>query len=129
MFHVKPGQTDKAMRARINAERKTEMKDLLRAIKAKTITFFVPDWDRGECRGVTPEIAEKFHPDTGEAAQAYRIIREYCEHCDIRRQCLIYALITQQDYGIWGGTTATMRRNSLGIKAPSKGGRSAKVPS
>lgn len=31
--------------------------------------------------------------------------------CPVRMECLAYAMRTKQEYGIWGGTTETDRRN------------------
>jgi WhiB family redox-sensing transcriptional regulator len=36
-----------------------------------------------------------------------------CATCDVRRQCLEYALATKEPYGIWGGLTELERKARL----------------
>lgn len=36
--------------------------------------------------------------------------REICEGCPVRNRCLEYAVVTNQSFGVWGGTTPAMRR-------------------
>ncbi|WP_423923750.1 WhiB family transcriptional regulator [Candidatus Poriferisodalis sp.] len=33
-----------------------------------------------------------------------------CDRCEVRRECLQYALDNEEDYGIWGGLNADQRR-------------------
>ena len=40
----------------------------------------------------------------------YGAIRELCETCPVRRQCLEYALADESLTGLWGGTTDMERR-------------------
>jgi WhiB family redox-sensing transcriptional regulator len=40
----------------------------------------------------------------------YATIRELCETCPVRRECLEYALADESLTGLWGGTTDTERR-------------------
>ncbi|MBO0804776.1 MAG: WhiB family transcriptional regulator [Nocardiopsaceae bacterium] len=63
------------------------------------------DWiEAGACLNADPDLF--FPVATGEmgsrqAAQAQRI----CERCQVRRECLEYAMANSQVHGIWGGTT------------------------
>lgn len=41
-----------------------------------------------------------------------RWAKESCKSCPIQRECLEYALIADEQHGIWGGMT-TMERNAL----------------
>jgi WhiB family transcriptional regulator, redox-sensing transcriptional regulator len=36
-----------------------------------------------------------------------------CSICDVRRECLDYALATKEPYGIWGGLTEIERKARL----------------
>lgn len=57
----------------------------------------------GRC---TETDAEIFHPDKGENPSA---AQRTCRNCDLRAQCLAYSLATEQEYGVWGGTTPNER--------------------
>ena len=64
------------------------------------------DWfAAGACLNADPDLF--FPVATGEvgAAQAQRI----CGRCRVRRECLDYAMSSEQVHGIWGGTTAEER--------------------
>src|SRR5947208_2736258 len=65
----------------------------------------------GRCAETDVEI---FHPEKGHnAAPALRV----CETCDVRAQCLAYALNAAEPYGIWGGASATERTWLRGVRA------------
>lgn len=61
------------------------------------------------CRDTDPDL---FFPvgQTGPAINHIASAREVCQTCDVKRECLEYALMTNQDAGIWGGTTEDERR-------------------
>ena len=68
------------------------------------------DWaSRGACRHEDPDL---FFPITssGPALSQIAQAKEVCEHCEVRLNCLDYALETGQDCGIWGGMTEEERR-------------------
>ena len=56
------------------------------------------------CAQTDPEAF--FPPKGGSSATAKRI----CAMCDVREQCLDYALRTGQQEGVWGGASARERR-------------------
>ncbi len=61
----------------------------------------------GACRTADPDL---FFPATEmEAAHALRI----CATCPVQEECLDYALMARERYGIWGGTTERERRRLL----------------
>jgi WhiB family redox-sensing transcriptional regulator len=69
------------------------------------MTDYATDWRAvGACLGADPDL---FFPiAVGEAAstqvaQALRI----CDGCQVRQQCLDFAMRTGESHGIWGGTT------------------------
>jgi len=47
---------------------------------------------------------------TGRAVDEIAMAKEICTTCDVRSQCLDYALRTDQDFGIWGGFDEDERR-------------------
>jgi WhiB family redox-sensing transcriptional regulator len=56
------------------------------------------------CTQVDPEI---FFPERGGSSKAARSV---CAQCDVRTQCLEYALNNKEQFGIWGGTSERERR-------------------
>jgi WhiB family redox-sensing transcriptional regulator len=68
------------------------------------------DWrDRASCRDTDPDL---FFPvgTTGPAIEQIEQAKAVCRECDVQSRCLEYALVTNQDSGIWGGTSEEERR-------------------
>jgi WhiB family transcriptional regulator, redox-sensing transcriptional regulator len=73
------------------------------------------DWDvdawrnRSACRDSDPDI---FFPigSTGPALEQIETARRICTACDVNEECLEFALATNQEAGVWGGTTEEERR-------------------
>lgn len=63
--------------------------------------------ERGACVG---EDAETFFPDSG---SGYRLAIKICMRCDVRDECLKYALDNEISHGIWGGCTERKRDELL----------------
>jgi WhiB family redox-sensing transcriptional regulator len=61
--------------------------------------------DRAVCAEVDPEM---FFPDKG---QSPRAAKKICLGCESRTQCLEWALSRGEEFGVWGGTTPTERRD------------------
>ncbi len=61
------------------------------------------------CRDTDPEL---FFPvgATGSALVQIDRAKQVCEECPVQTACLDYALETNQDSGIWGGTSEDERR-------------------
>ena len=72
------------------------------------------DWRmRAACKGMDPE--HFFSSDDDGANKHERQEREasakaICVRCDVRRDCLSYAIAAGERYGIWGGMNAQERR-------------------
>jgi WhiB family transcriptional regulator, redox-sensing transcriptional regulator len=63
------------------------------------------DWqDKALCAQVDPEI---FFPEKGGSV---RDPKRVCARCEVRPECLDYALDTGQQFGIWGGLSERERR-------------------
>jgi WhiB family redox-sensing transcriptional regulator len=63
------------------------------------------DWQsHASCTEVDPEI---FFPERGGSSKAARAV---CSGCQVRMQCLEYALNNKEQFGIWGGTSERERR-------------------
>jgi WhiB family redox-sensing transcriptional regulator len=73
------------------------------------------DWDsdqwrnQASCRSTAQEL---FFPvgSTGEAIDQIVAAKVVCDSCPVRAQCLQFALETNQEAGIWGGTSEEERR-------------------
>lgn len=60
--------------------------------------------DRGLCAQTDPEA---FFPEKGGSA---RPAKEVCRSCEVRAECLEYALVHDERFGVWGGKTERERR-------------------
>lgn len=73
------------------------------------------EWDAHEwrhrslCRDSDPEL---FFPigTTGHAVDQIDAAKAVCRRCDVRPECLEFALATNQEAGVWGGATEDERR-------------------
>ena len=65
--------------------------------------------DHALCRDTDPEL---FFPvgTTGHALTSIEHAKRVCEQCKVTRDCLDFALETNQDSGIWGGLSEDERR-------------------
>jgi len=60
--------------------------------------------DQANCLGVDPDL---FFPERGAST---REAKEVCRGCEVRTQCLDYALANGEKFGIWGGLSERERR-------------------
>ena len=58
----------------------------------------------GSCVGADPDL---FFPERGESVKEAKAI---CEGCEIREECLEFALTNGEKFGIWGGLSERERR-------------------
>ena len=73
------------------------------------------DWDNGDwrqmaaCRTTEPEL---FFPvgSTGLAVDQIVAAKKVCGNCEALSPCLDFALATNQESGVWGGTSEDERR-------------------
>lgn len=68
------------------------------------------DWRyRAACIKTDPEL---FFPkgNTGPALWQIEEAKQVCRGCEVRDQCLTWALETGQDHGVWGGMSEDERR-------------------
>jgi WhiB family redox-sensing transcriptional regulator len=65
---------------------------------------------RGACRDEDPEL---FFPvgNTGPALLQIEDAKEVCRRCEVVDACLLWALETGQDAGVWGGMSEDERRS------------------
>lgn len=77
---------------------------------SRSIEWDVDDWrDRAACRDTDPDL---FFPvgSTGAAIEQIESAKEVCSACESIHSCLEFALATNQESGIWGGTSEEERR-------------------
>lgn len=62
------------------------------------------------CRDSAPEL---FFPIgvTGLALEQIDVAKSVCERCVVQAECLEFALETNQEAGVWGGTSEDERRH------------------
>lgn len=82
-------------------------------IPASSLALSAADysWRGGAiCRDTDPDL---FFPvgTTGFALVQIDRAKQVCAECPVHVECLEYALETNQDSGIWGGTSEEERRN------------------
>jgi WhiB family transcriptional regulator, redox-sensing transcriptional regulator len=68
------------------------------------------DWrEVAACRDTDPDL---FFPvgTTGPAIDQIEAAKAVCRECDAKAPCLDFALTSNQDSGIWGGTSEEERR-------------------
>ena len=75
-----------------------------------SLTLASDEWRRtAACRDTDPDL---FFPvgTTGPAIEQIESAKAVCRACHAQTLCLEYALATNQDSGIWGGTSEDERR-------------------
>lgn len=64
------------------------------------------DWtERAACKGQPQFI---FFPEAG--PKAGDLARLICDKCEVRSECLDFAIRTRQEFGVWGGMNARERQ-------------------
>jgi WhiB family transcriptional regulator, redox-sensing transcriptional regulator len=74
-----------------------------------SVNFRTVGWQRAAaCLSADPEL---FFPvsATGRSVEQVERAKAVCRSCIVRRQCLQYAIATDEE-GVWGGTTEDERR-------------------
>lgn len=75
-----------------------------------SLTLASDEWRRdAACRDTDPDL---FFPvgTTGPAIEQIENAKAVCRQCDAQTDCLEFAIATNQDSGIWGGTSEEERR-------------------
>lgn len=74
-------------------------------VKLHIITTQTTDWrEKSLCAQTDPEA---FHPEKGGST---REAKKVCLSCEVREECLQWALDNNERYGIWGGLSERERR-------------------
>ena len=81
-----------------------ELVDVLGSLRGPADAV-VPDWqERALCAQTDPEA---FFPEKGGST---REAKRICSGCEVRAECLDYALAHDERFGIWGGLSERERR-------------------
>jgi WhiB family redox-sensing transcriptional regulator len=71
-----------------------------------------PEWQlRAHCRGVG--VGYYFGEDDEQPTMSIKQVRraaKLCEVCPVYVECLTWALLTREEYGVWAGTSGRVRR-------------------
>lgn len=76
----------------------------------RSLNLAADDWrEVSACRDTDPAL---FFPvgTTGPALDQIASAKAVCDTCDAKGPCLEFALTTNQDSGVWGGTSEEERR-------------------
>jgi WhiB family redox-sensing transcriptional regulator len=76
----------------------------------RTIEWDCAEWrTRAACRDTDPDL---FFPvgTTGQAVDQIEAAKSVCAECPAQRECLEFALSTNQESGVWGGASEEERR-------------------
>lgn len=78
-----------------------------------------PDWLKGldwakkaACSGMG---AKYFYPETKAKTDSKKALAA-CGRCNVRRECLLYAIENGEKHGIWGGTRQVKQRNEIKVR-------------
>lgn len=81
---------------------------------------YATDWRAaGACLHADPDLFFPIAVGTASASQVTAALR-ICDGCQVRQQCLDFAMQTGETHGVWGGTTPEDRiraRRSRGRRA------------
>lgn len=76
----------------------------------RPLAITLDDWrSLAACQDTDPDL---FFPvgTTGPAIEQIEQAKAVCETCDAKAPCLEFAMSTNQDSGVWGGTSEEERR-------------------
>ena len=73
-------------------------------VTLETVDPYQPWQESSRCKDFDPEI---FFPEKGGSS---REAKRICADCEVRLECLNYALRRDERYGVWGGMSERERR-------------------
>jgi WhiB family redox-sensing transcriptional regulator len=76
--------------------------ELLEALKEDGLDMAWQDF--ANCRGADPDL---FFPERGAST---RTAKSICRECTVQDQCLEFAIVSSEKFGIWGGMSERERR-------------------
>jgi WhiB family redox-sensing transcriptional regulator len=76
--------------------------ELLEALKSEGIDMSWQDF--ANCKGADPDL---FFPERGASTRQAKSI---CRECTVREECLEFAIVSSEKFGIWGAMSERERR-------------------
>ena len=72
-------------------------------------------WDLAACRGqdASSFFAPAYFEKRGEKLAREAVAKSFCRRCEVREECLDYALDLRDPHGVWGGLNEMERRAVL----------------
>ncbi|MBM3672695.1 MAG: WhiB family transcriptional regulator [Actinobacteria bacterium] len=80
------------------------MTDFIQLVQAESDESSQRWQERANCLGVDPDL---FFPERGASTREAKAV---CRGCEVRVECLEYALAHSEKFGIWGGLSERERR-------------------
>ena len=79
--------------------------DFIQLVQSESDEDLAQRWqERANCLGVDPDL---FFPERGASTREAKAV---CRGCEVRVDCLEYALAHGEKFGIWGGLSERERR-------------------
>lgn len=75
--------------------------------------------DFANCKGADPDL---FFPERGAST---RTAKQICRECSVQAECLEFAIVSSEKFGIWGGLSERERRKIRRQRAVAAAGRQA----
>jgi WhiB family redox-sensing transcriptional regulator len=82
----------------------TEFIQMIQAVPEAELDAAQRWQERANCLGVDPDL---FFPERGASTREAKAV---CRGCEVRGECLEYALAHGEKFGIWGGLSERERR-------------------
>jgi WhiB family redox-sensing transcriptional regulator len=76
--------------------------DLLQSLTVEGLDMSWQDF--ANCRGADPDL---FFPERGASTRSAKAI---CRECQVREECLEFAIVSSEKFGIWGMMSERERR-------------------
>lgn len=76
------------------------IQELLEAMQSDALAW----QDGANCAGADPDL---FFPERGAST---RTAKSICRECSVQTQCLEFAIVSSEKFGIWGGMSERERR-------------------
>ncbi|GMR02263.1 MAG: WhiB family transcriptional regulator [Acidimicrobiia bacterium] len=76
--------------------------DLIEALQAEGVDMSWQDF--ANCRGADPDL---FFPERGAST---RTAKQICRECTVLADCLEFAIVSSEKFGIWGAMSERERR-------------------
>src|SRR4051794_24716191 len=102
---VRPAKSRRRRPTRSGSRRRGRVNELLALVEDEDTDEGILGWqERALCAQTDPEA---FFPEKGGST---REAKKVCLSCDVRGECLEYALQNDERFGIWGGLSERERR-------------------